>query len=571
MHPLLFVVLAVVTLALSIRPLGIYMARVLTGERTVMQRILGGPEKVIYRICGINPHQEMTWQEYLVAVLALGGLGIGFLFVLFLSQGALPLNPEALPGLSLDLAFSAAVSFVTNTNWQSYAGEITLSYLSQMLGITVQNFLSGATGIAVAAALFRGLSRKQAHFIGNAYADITRATLYILLPLALVSALLLSSQGVIQNFSPYITTTALESGESIKIPQGPVASLESIKLLGSNGGGFFNVNSAHPYENPTPLSNLIELVLMLIVPVAMTYTFGYIVKDQRQGWMILTAMTLIFTPLAATSMIQERHVTHAISRDAVDVAPGHMEGKEVRFGPEASALFGAVSATTAAGAVNGMHDSFMPLSGMVYMLMMQIGEVAYGGAGSGMYGILMFTVLTVFVAGLMVGRTPEFLGKKLSIYDVKMASMVMLVPTTLVLIGTAVGVSLEAGRAGAMVPGSHGFSEILYAFSSSTNNNGAAFAGISANTPFYNLSLAVVMLLGRYGVIIPVLAAAGALAAKNIVPVSAGTLPTHTGVFAGLLVGIVILIGALNYIPALALGSMVEHIDIAAKLTGGQP
>lgn len=568
MHPAILIIALVASLGLSIRPLGLHMARVFNGEPVRLERLLGGIERSLYRLCNINPRQEMTWRRYLASVLSLGVFSVLLLLAIFMGQGALPLNPQGFPGLSFDLAVNAAVSFTTNTNWQSYSGESTLSYFSQMFGITVQNFLSAATGMAVAAALFRGFARKQAHFIGNAYADIVRSTLYVLLPLSFVVALLLASQGVIQNMSAYVSFFPLDSAQEMKIPQGPVASMESIKVLGSNGGGFFNANSAHPYENPTPFSNLVQIYAMLVIAVSLTYTFGVMVGDRRQGWMLLAAMSVLFVPLAGLAVYNERHVHPSISRDAVEVAAGNMEGKELRFGVESSALFGVVSATTAAGAVNSMHDSHMPLSGLAYMLLMQLGEVVYGGTGSGMYGLLMFAVLSVFIGGLMVGRTPEFLCKKLNTFDVKMASLVMLVPTTLVLLGTAVGVSMEGGRAGVPHHGAHGFSQVLYAFSSATNNNGSAFAGLAANSPFYNYALAMVMLLGRYGVIAPVLAAAGALAAKNTVPLSAGTLPTHTPMFVGLLVGVIILIGALNYIPALALGSMMEHLEI---MNGGAP
>lgn len=558
----LYVLLCFAVVVACMRPLGRYMAKVYNGERTFLAPVLGGMENLCYRLCGIDPRQESRWWSYASAILLLSFFGFLMLFAIFTFQHALPLNPQNFEGLSAHLAFNTAVSFITNTNWQSYSGEATLSYFSQMFGCAVQNFFSAALAMAVAAALFRGLVRKQMQTLGNPYVDVVRSILYILLPLSLIVALLLSSQGVIQNMNDYTAFTPIESGTPMLLPQGPAASQVAIKILGSNGGGFFNANSAHPYENPTPFSNLLQLIGMLLIPVAFTYTFGCMVADKRQGWMIFAAMAVIFLPLAGITIYHELQPNPHFDTHIIDVSEGNVEGKETRFGVPSSALWGIVTAATASGSVNGMHDSYMPLSGMGFMLLMQLGEVIFGGVGSGMYGMLMFALLTVFIGGLMVGRTPEFLGKKLNAFDVKMASLVMLVPTTLVLAGTAFGVSTESGRAGVHNTGAQAFAEILYAFSSAANNNGSAYAGLITSTPFYNITLGVVMLLGRFGVILPVLAVAGSLVQKNTVPLSAGTLPTHTPMFCGLLVGVIILIGALNYVPALALASAVEHIHL---------
>ncbi len=561
---LLYVFVCFAVSIAAMRPLGRYMAAVYAGERTFLDVLCAPCERVLYRLCGIDPRQESSWWAYASAIIMLGILGLVALFAIFTFQNHLPLNPQGFPGLPCDLAFNAAISFVTNTNWQSYSGETTLSYFSQMFGCVVQNFLSAATAMAVAAALFRAFARRQMQTIGNPYVDVVRSTLYILLPLSFILALLLASQGVIQNFSSYTAFTPISGGAEQFLPQGPVASQTAIKLLGSNGGGFFNANSAHPYENPTPFSNFLELVSLFLIPFAFTSMFGVMVSDKRQGWMLFAAMTVVFLPLTYLSLAQELNPNPHFDSSVIDLSDGNMEGKETRFGIAPSALWGMATSATASGSVNGMHDSYMPLSGMSYMLLMQLGEVVYGGVGSGMYGLLMFALLTVFIGGLMVGRTPEFLGKKLNAFDVKMASLVMLVPTTLVLAGTAFCVTVEAGRAGVLNPGAQAFAEILYAVSSAANNNGSAYAGLNAATPFYNLTLGVIMLLGRYGVMLPVLAAAGSLVQKNTVPLSAGTLPTHTPMFCGLLVGVIILIGALNYVPALALASVVEHIHMTS-------
>lgn len=547
-----------------VKPLGSYMAKIYSGERNVLSRILQPLEKLFYRASGIDEKSEMNWKQYAFAVIIFSLGGFVLLYGILIFQAHLPLNPENLPNLSGHLAFNAAVSFVTNTNWQSYGGETTLSYFSQMAGLTVQNFVSAACGMAVLIALIRGLTRKKTDKIGNFWVDMLRTNLYILLPLAFIWAILLGSQGVVQSFSSYmdaelLETTADTTTQSIAV--GPVASQVAIKQLGTNGGGFFNVNSAHPLENPTPFSNFLEMLSILLIPAALCYTYGKMVGDKRQGWSILIAMTVIFVPLMLYCVGAEQAGNPKFAEFGVEQA-GNMEGKETRFGIVNSALW--ASATTAAsnGSVNSMHDSFTPMGGLVPLLFMQFGEVVYGGVGSGLYGMLIFVIVTVFVAGLMVGRTPEYLGKKIQSFEMKMASIAILMPCITVLIGTAVAVMTEAGRAGVLNPGAQGFSEILYAFTSAGNNNGSAFAGLTANTPFYNTALGICMLFGRFWIMIPVLAIAGSLAAKNTVPNSAGTLPTHTPLFISFLVGIVILVGVLTFVPALALGPVVEHLNL---------
>jgi K+-transporting ATPase ATPase A chain len=562
MHSILYILLCLTLTGVCIRPLGYYMSRVYSGKRTRLQKYLGRAEQLIYRLCGIVPGQEMGWRGYAAGIVMMGLFGFLFLMVIFSAQHYLPLNPEGFEGLAPDLAFNAAISFVTNTNWQNYGGESALSYFSQSMGCAVQNFLSAATGMAVAVALFRALARKQVQTIGNPYVDVVRGIIYILLPLALVFAFILVSQGVIDNISAYTSFKPLDGGEMQKIAQGPVASQVAIKMIGSNGGGFFNANGAHPFENSTSISNLLQIISILLIPAAFTYTFGIMVGDRRQGWMVLAAMIIIFLPLLTVAVINEKHPNPRLDSHVIEISQGNMEGKEVRFGAASSAIWAAATTATSNGSVNAMHDSFMPLGGLVPLLLMQFGEVVFGGVGSGAYGMLMFVLLTVFVGGLMVGRTPEYMGKKLGAYEIKMASLVILIPAALVLVGTAVAVSTEAGRAGIMNPGAQGFSEILYAFTSAVNNNGSAFAGLSGNTTFYNVALGLVMFFGRYWVIIPVLAIAGSLAAKNIIPASAGTMPTHTPIFTAMLVGVVVLIGVLTFVPALALGPLVEHLHL---------
>jgi len=548
-------------------PLGAFIARVLSGERHLLSPVLGPVERAIYALSGVRPEAEMNWKTYAVCVILFSFTGFLLLFALLILQGVLPANPQGLGGLTPDLAFNTAVSFVTNTNWQSYAGETTLSYFSQMAGLTVQNFVSAAVGIAVLAALIRGLSRQSSEKIGNFWADMIRANLYILLPLALIVAVALGALGVVQSFDAYATAKTLEGGDQV-IALGPVASQEAIKMLGTNGGGFFNTNSAHPFENPTPLSNFIEMVSILLIPAALCFTFGTMVGDKRQGVAIFAAMTLIFVPLTLTAIGLEQsgnpNLVAAGASDAATAAQagGNMEGKETRFGIANSAIWSAATTAASNGSVNAMHDSFTPLGGLVPLLLMQFGEVVYGGAGSGLYGMLAFVIITVFIAGLMVGRTPEYLGKKIGGFEIKMASVAILLPCAFVLICTAIAVLTPAGQAGFYNPGAQGFSEVLYAFTSATNNNGSAFAGLGANTPFYNTLLGVCMLFGRFFVLLPVLAIAGSLAARKTVPVSAGTLPTHTPLFVLILIGVIVLVGVLTYAPALALGPVIEHLNM---------
>jgi K+-transporting ATPase ATPase A chain len=557
--------LLLVVLLACVKPLGLYMADIFEGRPIWPLRALGGCERGIYRLCGIDPAAQMSWKQYALCLLLFNALGALALYALQRWQAWLPLNPQRFPGVSPGSSFNTAVSFITNTNWQGYSGESAMSYLTQMAGLTVQNFLSAASGMVVAIALIRGLARHSCATIGNLWVDMTRAVLYILLPLALLLALLLVSQGVIQNFSPYKNVTTLEA-RAQTLPMGPVASQESIKELGTNGGGFFNANSAHPYENPSALTNLLEMLAILVIPAGLTYTFGRMVGDTRQGWAVLAAMALLFVALLAVTLHSEQQGNPAIAGLGVDQAAGaaqsggNMEGKETRFGIAASALFATVTTATSCGAVNGMHDSFTPLGGLVPLFQMQLGEVVFGGVGSGLYSMLVFAIVGVFIAGLMIGRTPEYLGKKIEAFEMKMSSIAILVMPFIVLTGTAVAVSVDAGRAGVANPGVHGFSEILYAFSSAGNNNGSAFAGISADTPFYNVALALTMWLGRFWPIVAVLAIAGSLAAKKRIPVSDGTMPTHGVTFVILLIGTVLLVGALTFVPALALGPIVEHL-----------
>ena len=577
-----------------VKPLGTYMADVMEGRPTWLRRVGGPLERLIYRLGGIDPSAEMGWKRYMIALLLFNGIGALVLYALQRVQLWLPLNPQQLANITPDSSFNTAVSFVTNTNWQGYSGESTMSYLTQMLGLAVQNFLSAATGIVVVIALIRGFIRHTAQSIGNFWTDVTRSTLYILLPLSVVLALLLAGQGVVQNFSTYKDVQLLEkldypapktdaAGNPLKdasgnpvlenlstgkqtLPMGPIASQEAIKLLGTNGGGFTNANSAHPYENPTPVSNLLEMLAMVLIPAALTYTFGKMVGDVRQGWAVLAAMLILFAGLVTIAVHNEQLGNPRIAALGVDQAAslqqpgGNMEGKEVRFGIAGSALFGTISTVTSTGAVNAAHDSFTPLGGFVPLFNMQLGEVVLGGVGTGLYSMLIFAIIGVFIAGLMIGRTPEYLGKKIEAFEMKMSSIAILVMPFIVLLGTAVAVSVADGKAGVANPGAHGFSEILYAFTSAGNNNGSAFAGLSANTPFYNTILGLVMWLGRFWPIAAVLAIAGSLAAKKRVPVTAGTMLTYGPTFIILLIGTVLLVGALTFVPALALGPLVEHL-----------
>ncbi|WP_260512739.1 potassium-transporting ATPase subunit KdpA [Serratia fonticola] len=545
----------VLVLLVLARPLGSFIARLIEGEPLPVLRHV---EAAVWRCCG-NDTAEMTWWQYALAILWFNILGLVLLLVLLMAQGSLPLNPQGFPGLSWDLAFNTAVSFVTNTNWQAYSGENTLSYLSQMAGLTVQNFLSAATGIAVAFALIRAFARRSSATIGNAWIDILRITLYVLLPLSLLIALFFVSQGTLQNFLPYLHVTTLEGAQQT-LPMGPVASQEAIKMLGTNGGGFFGANSAHPFENPTVLTNFVQMLAIFLIPCALCFAFGQVAGENRQGHALIWAMALIF--IVAVIVVMNAELAGNPHLSALGSSSNiNMEGKESRFGILASSMFSVVTTAASCGAVNAMHDSFTALGGMVPMWLMQIGEVVFGGVGSGLYGMLLFVLLTVFIAGLMIGRTPEYLGKKIDVYDMKMTALAILVTPTLVLLGTALAIATDAGRAGILNPGAHGFSEVLYAFSSAANNNGSAFAGLSVNTPFYNLLLALAMFVGRFGVILPVLAIAGSLCVKKRQPAGNGTLPTYGPLFIGLLVGTILLVGALTFVPALALGPVAEHLQ----------
>jgi K+-transporting ATPase ATPase A chain len=581
-------------LLLLVKPLGAYMARIYQGEPAFLNRIGAPIEKLFYRLCGIDPAQEMRWTQYAIAMLVFnlcGGLAV---YALQRLQLHLPFNPQHFDAISPDSSFNTAVSFITNTNWQGYGGESTMSYFTQMAALTVQNFVSAASGMATLAAFTRGVSRKSTATIGNFWIDLTRTTLYILLPLSIIYALLMVSQGMPQTFSTYPTVSLVESvqydnpkldaaGQPIKddkgnpvtekvtqkeqsIALGPVASQVAIKQLGTNGGGFFNVNSAHPFENPTPFSNFLELLAILLIPAALCYTFGKMIGDTRQGWAVLAAMTVLFVALLAVCVSAEQNGNPALTKLGVDQhasdfqAGGNMEGKEVRFGIVNSALWATATTAASNGSVNAMHDSFTPLGGLVPLWLIQFQEVIFGGVGSGLYGMLIFAIIAVFVAGLMIGRTPEYLGKKIEAFEMKMAAITILIPPLVVLLGTAIAVLVDAGKAGVANPGVHGFSEILYAFSSAGNNNGSAFAGLSANTPFYNTALGIAMLFARYWLAIPTLAIAGALAAKKTVPAGLGTLPTHTPLFVVLLASTVVVVGALTFVPALALGPVVEHL-----------
>ena len=559
-HAMLLLGAFLTVLLLLAKPLGSYIANVMDGRFSLASRI----ERPIYRMAGIRPEEEMAWLKYAFAILIFNALGLLAVYLLQRMQFWLPLNPQSMADISPDSAFNTAISFVTNTNWQGYAGESTMSYLTQMLALSVQNFFSAATGIAVVVALIRGFSRHTANTIGNAWVDLTRVTLYVLLPLSVIVAVVLAGQGVIQNFDAYKEVATLQEPTTQTLAMGPVASQEAIKMLGTNGGGFFNANSAHPFENPTPLSNFIEMLSIFLIPAALCFAFGRMVGDQRQGWAVLTAMTLLFIVLAGAAIHFEQQGNPLLTHLGVNPSLGNMEGKETRFGIADSGLFAAVTTAASCGAVNAMHDSFTPLGGMIPLVLMQLGEVVFGGVGTGLYGMLLFAIMAVFIAGLMIGRTPEYLGKKIETHEMKMTSIAILVTPLLVLIGSAIAVMSGGGLAGIANPGAHGFSEILYAFTSAANNNGSAFAGLSANTPFYNILLGVAMWFGRFGVIVPVLAIAGSLAAKKRLAITEGTLPTHGPLFITLLIGVVLLVGLLNYVPALALGPVIEHLTMLA-------
>ncbi|WP_295956004.1 potassium-transporting ATPase subunit KdpA [Rhodoferax sp.] len=588
--------LFLVVLLAAAWPLGLWLARLANGNVPGWMHKVEAP---LYKLAGTSPDKSMHWAHYALALLAFNTLGALVVYALQRLQVWLPLNPQGMAAVSADSSFNTAVSFVANTDWQGYAGESTMGYLTQMLGLAVQNFFSAATGMAVVFALMRGFAARSTAVIGNFWADIVRVTAWVLVPLSLVFAVVLVGQGVIQNFDGYKDVTTLEvtafqqpkvdaagapvlddKGQPVledaktptqTLPMGPVASQEAIKMLGTNGGGFFNANSAHPYENPSALTNFLQMLAIFLIPAALCFTFGSVVGDKRQGWAVLSAMTILFVIAVIAIMPAEQAGNPLLPPLGVDQmasslqSGGNMEGKELRYGIAASSLFAVVTTAASCGAVNAMHDSFTPLGGMVPLVMMQLGEVVFGGVGSGLYGMLIFAILAVFIAGLMIGRTPEYLGKKIEVHEMKLTSIAILVTPIVVLAGTAVAVMATGGLAGIANPGAHGFSEILYALTSAGNNNGSAFAGLSANTPFYNILLGIVMWIGRFGMIVPVLAIAGSLAAKQRLPVTSGTLPTHGPLFVTLLIGTVLLVGLLNYVPALALGPMVEHLVLWAQ------
>ena len=591
---LLLIVYTIMLIALA-WPLAYMIDIVMAGRFRLGARI----EAPLFRLAGVNPGEETGWLRYCMGLLAFNGIGVIAVYLLQRLQHFLPLNPQKMPAVPPDSAFNTAISFVTNTNWQGYAGESTMSYLTQMLAFTVQNFLSAATGIVVAIVLIRGFARHSSKAIGNVWVDLTRVTLWILLPLSLVFSLILASQGVIQNLSSYQEVQTVEaqtwqepaagpdgspllneqgqpiqaakSGQMQTLAMGPVASQLAIKMLGTNGGGFFNANSAHPFENPTPFVNFLQMLSIFAIPAALCFVFGRMVGDMRQGWALSGAMWLLFIVFAIAAISLEQHGNPQLTALGVDQmashtqAGGNMEGKETRFGIAASGLFSVITTAASCGAVNAMHDSFTPMGGAMPLMLMQLGEVVFGGVGSGLYGMLLFAIMAVFIAGLMIGRTPEYLGKKIEVFEMKMVSIAILITPILALIGAAVAVTTEAGRAGILNPGPHGFTEVLYALTSAANNNGSAFAGLSANTPFYNVLLAVAMWFGRFGVIVPVLAMAGSLAIKKRLGVTEGTLPTHGPLFIALLIGTVLLFGLLNYVPALALGPIVEQLILSFR------
>ena len=560
----LLILLFLLILTLFAIPLGKYMSNVFTGKKTFMTPVIKPVEKFIYRICSIDENQEMTWKRYTYALLIFNILGILFLFILQLIQGYLPLNPENMAGVRWDTALNTAISFVTNTNWQSYAGENTLSYLTQMLGMTVQNFLSASVGTAALLALIRGFTRKNSDTIGNFWIDLTRTTLYVLLPIAIVFALIFASQGVVQTLSPYITAQTLNGANQI-IAVGPVASQEAIKMIGSNGGGFFNANSAHPFENPNGFTNILETFAILMIPMALVFAFGYIIRNFKQGLAIFSAMMILLVAGMGVAYWSESQPNPIMEK--IGVSGGNLEGKELTFGVAESVLWGVPTTSVSNGGVNSMHDSVMPLTGLVYMFNMGIGEVIFGGLGVGLIGMLFYVILTMFIAGLMIGRTPEFLGKKLGPYEMTMAIIALVVPAAMILILTAIAIVLPDGLAGLNNPSAHGLSEILYAYSSALANNGSAFAGLTANTVFYNLTLGLGMLIGRFIVIIPALAIAGSLAKKGKVPMSSASFPSTNALFVIMLVSVVVIVGALTFFPVYSLGPILEQLFLQGGLT----
>lgn len=551
------------------KPLGLYMAKVLEGERTWLTPVLGWLETLIYKLSGTKSDHQQNWKSYAVSIVLFNIIGALVVFAIQRLQGMLPANPAQLAGVSPDSSFNTAISFATNTNWQGYGGESTMSYLTQMLALGVQNFVSAATGIAVLAALIRGFRVKETANLGSAWVDLTRSTLYILLPLSMVLCTALMSQGVVQTFNPAVKAQLLQATKDADgnpvteqvIPVGPAASQIAIKQLGTNGGGFYNVNSAHPLENPTPFSNFLQVLAIILIPAALCLTFGQMVRDRRQGWALLTAMIALLIAFTLPGIFAEQSGNPALTK-AGAASPANWEGKEARLGIENSVLWSTVTTAASNGSVNSMHDSYTPLGGMMPMILMQLGEVVFGGVGSGLYGMVIFAVIAVFVAGLMVGRTPEYLGKKIEPFEMKMASLVILIPCCIVLLGIAISLVAGAGQSSMSNPGAHGFSQLLYAYTSMGNNNGSAFAGFSANVPFHNYLGGALMWLSRFWLIVPILAIAGSLARKKIVPASPGTLPTHTPLFIGFLCAVVLIVGALTFIPALALGPIVEHLQM---------
>ena len=575
MYAIVQVALYLGVLLLITRPLGAYMARLFAGERTILSPVLGPVERGIYRSTGVDERQEMRWTTYAVAMLLFTGFGVLLTYLILRLQSGLPWNPQDLPNLEQRLSFNTAVSFATNTNWQAYAGEATMSYVSQMVGLATHNFTSAATGIAVAIALVRGFSRRSTNEIGNFWVDLTRATLYLLLPVCVVVTLVFVARGVPQNLDSYTDVTTI-AGAAQSIAQGPMASQEAIKMFGTNGGGFLNANSAHPFANPTPLTNLIEMLLIFSIPAALTYTFGRMVGNQRQGWAIFAAMTVLFIAGVAVTTVAEQDgnpilaglgVSQGTEVGGEDTAGGNMEGKETRFGINASSLFAVITTAASCGAVNAMHDSFTPLGGLIPLANIGLGEVIFGGVGAGLYGILIYAVAAIFIAGLMVGRTPEYLGKKIEPYDVKMAMLSLLILPLAILGFSAVAAVTDWGLTTVWNPGPHGLSEILYAYSSAAGNNGSAFAGLGANTPWYNVTLGIGMLVGRFLVIIPVLALAGSLAAKRRSTATAGTFPTTGPLWVGILVGVIVIVGALTYFPSYTLGPIIDHLHMRNGVT----
>ncbi|MEK6745430.1 MAG: potassium-transporting ATPase subunit KdpA [Pseudomonadota bacterium] len=565
MSEFLHIIISLAIVAILIKPLGKYIALVFMGRQTYMEKPLGWLERLIYRICAIDENKEMNWMQYAGSVILLGFLGFSLLFFILVFQDILPLNPQNFASVRPDLAFNIAISFVTNGNWQSYSGENILSNFSQTIGLSVQNFISTATGLTAFAAISRGIFRRQMKTIGNFYVDVVRGIVYIFLPLSFIFAIFLASQGVVQNFNSYTSYEPLETqtlNPESRIPGGAVASQVAMRTIGSSGGGFFGANGAHPFENPTPLSNFIQSIAILLIPTALTYAFGCMIGDRRQGWALIATMSIIFIPLLILSVVSEKKGNPLFDTSVIDTQEGNMEGKEIRFGTTSSALHASIATATSNGSSNSALDSFFPLGALSPVILTQFSEVIFGGIGSGIYNIMAFVILTVFVGSLMVGRVPEYMGKKINAFEIKMASLIVIFPAVIVLFGTAIAISTDAGKAAILNSGAQGFSEILYAFSSAGNNDGASFAGIKANTEFYNISLGIAMFFSRYFVIIAAFAIAGSFAGKNITPTNAGTLPTHTPLFVFLLTWILIIVGILTYVPAIVLGPVAEHFHI---------